>query len=87
MHAPRRLPPERRRALVGSVISLLLEVPEGDARSSLFRLKDYPKSANAAVIKADIIRLRLIEDLLGTGGELDDLDPRIVRQLGELGRR
>lgn len=66
---------------------LLVEVPEGDARSSLFRLKDYPKSANAAVIKGDTVRLRLIEELLGTGGELDDLDPRIVRQLGELGRR
>src|SRR5271170_2644186 len=68
-------------------IDLLVEVPEGDARSSLFRLKDYPKSANAAVIKGDIVRLRLIEELLGTGGELDDLDPKILRQLGELGRR
>ena len=67
--------------------TLLVEVPEGDARSSLFRLKDYPKSANAAVIKGDIVRLRLIEELLGTGAGLDDLDPRIVRQLGQLGRR
>ena len=50
-------------------IDLLVEVPEGDARSSLFRLKDYPKSANAAVIKGDIVRLRLIEELLGTGGD------------------
>src|SRR5208282_5739927 len=77
-----RLPPALREA-----IDLLVEVPEGDARSSLFRLKDYPKSANAAVIKGDIVRLRLIEELLGTGGELDDLDPKILRQLGELGRR
>ncbi len=68
-------------------IDLLVEVPEGGARSSLFRLKDYPKSANAAVIKADIVRLRLIEDLLGAGADLGDLDPRIVRQLGQLGRR
>src|SRR5271165_1245712 len=68
-------------------IDLLVEVPEGDARSSLFRLKDYPKSANAVVIKSDIVRLRLIEELLGAGGELDELDPKIVRQLGELGRR
>ncbi|HVC61566.1 MAG TPA: Tn3 family transposase [Acetobacteraceae bacterium] len=68
-------------------IDLLVEVPEGDARSGLFRLKDYPKSANAAVIKSDIVRLRLIEELLGTGGELDELDPKVVRQLGELGRR
>jgi hypothetical protein len=68
-------------------IDLLVEVPEGDARSSLFRLKDYPKSASAAVIKSDIVRLCLIEELLGTGGELDELDPKIVRQLGELGRR
>jgi Domain of unknown function (DUF4158) len=56
-------------------IDLLVEVPEGDARSSLFRLKDYPKSANAAVIKGDTVRLRLIEELLGTGGELDDSIP------------
>ncbi len=68
-------------------IDLLVEVPEGDARSSLFRLKDYPKSANAAVIKSDIVRLRLIEEQLGTCGELDELDPKVVRQLGELGRR
>ena len=68
-------------------IDLLVEVPEGDARSSLFRLKDYPKSANAAVIKGDIVRLRLIEDLLGAGAGLGDLDPRIIRQLGQLGRR
>jgi len=68
-------------------IDLLVEVPEGDARSSLFRLKDYPKSANALVIKGDIVRLRLIEDLLGTGVDLGDLDPRIIRQLGQLGRR
>jgi TnpA family transposase len=68
-------------------IDLLVEVPTGDARSSLFRLKDYPKSANAAVIKGDIVRLRLIEELLGNGGALDDLDPKIVRQLGQLGRR
>jgi len=77
-----RLPPALRAA-----IDILVEVPEGDARSSLFRLKDYPKSANAAVIKSDIVRLHLIEDLLGTGAGLDELDPRIVRQLGELGRR
>lgn len=70
-----------------AAIDLLVEVPEGDARSSLFRLKDYPTSANAAVIKGDIVRLHLIEDLLGTGGELDELDPKIVRQLGALGRR
>jgi TnpA family transposase len=68
-------------------IDLLVEVPTGDARSSLFRLKDYPKSANAAVIKGDIVRLRLIEELLGNGGALGDLDPKIVRQLGQLGRR
>jgi hypothetical protein len=74
-----------------TAIDILVEVPEGDARSSLFRLKDYPRSAKAKVIKNDIIRLRLIEDLLDTGAKadagLDDLDPGIVRQLGQLGRR
>jgi TnpA family transposase len=68
-------------------IDLLVEVPDGDARSSLFRLKDYPKSAHASVIKSDIVRLGLIEQLLEAGTGLDDFDPRIVRQVGELGRR
>ena len=67
-------------------IDLLIEVPEGDARSSLFRLKEYPKSANAAVIKGDIVRLRLIEQLLDAGVGLDGLDPQIIRQLGQLGQ-
>ena len=62
-------------------------MPDGDARSSLFRLKDYPKSANAAAIKGDIVRLRLIEQLVEGGAGLDDIDPKVVRQLGELGRR
>ncbi|HTT81671.1 MAG TPA: DUF4158 domain-containing protein, partial [Stellaceae bacterium] len=77
-----RLPSRLREA-----VDLLLEVPPGDARSSLFRLKDYPRAPNAGVIKADINRWRLIRDLLGTQTGLDDLDPRIVRQAGELGRR
>jgi len=68
-------------------IDLLVEVPEGDARSSLFRLKEYQKSPNASVIKADIVRLHLIEDLLGKGAGLEELDPQIIRQLGQLGRR
>ena len=66
-------------------IDLLVEVPEGDARSSLFRLKDYQKFPNAAVIKADIVRLRLIEELLGKATNLEDLDPRVIRQIGQLG--
>ncbi len=77
-----RLPPSLREA-----IDLLVEVPDGDARSSLFRLKDLPKSASAAAIKGDIVRLRLIEQLVEAGAGLDGLDPRIVRQLGQLGRR
>ena len=68
-------------------IDLLLEVPQGDARSSLFRLKDYPRTPNAGVIKGDINRLHLIEGLLAGGTGLDGLDPHVVRQLGELGRR
>jgi hypothetical protein len=70
-----------------AAIDLLIEVPEGDARSSLFRLKDYPKSANAVVINGNIARLQLIEDLLAGGADLDGIDPRIIRQIGQLGRR
>ncbi|MBV8419935.1 MAG: Tn3 family transposase [Hyphomicrobiales bacterium] len=68
-------------------IALLLEVPEGDARSSLFRLKRYPTIGTPPAIKADLARLRLIDDLLGDTAMLDGIDPQIVRQLGELGRR
>lgn len=39
-------------------IALLLEVPEGDARSSLFRLKRYPTIGTPLAIKADLARLR-----------------------------
>ena len=77
-----RLPEDLRAA-----IDLLVEVPEGDARSSLFRLKDYPKSATPAAIKGDIVRLHLVEELLGDGVNLDDVDPKAIRQLGQLGRR
>ena len=77
-----RLPDKLREA-----IDLLLEVPPGDARSSLFRLKDYPRVPNAGVIKGDINRWRLMRNLLDAGSGVDDLDPRIVQQAGELGRR
>jgi Domain of unknown function (DUF4158) len=68
-------------------IDLLLEVPRGDARSSLFRLKDYPRAPSARVIKGAIVRLHLIENLLADGTGLDAFEPDIIRQLGELGRR
>ncbi len=70
-----------------AAIDLLIEVPEGDARSSLFRLKDYPKNAKASTIKGDIVRLHLIEELLADGADLGEIDPKIIRQLGQLGRR
>ena len=54
-----------------TAIDLLLEVPEGDARSSLFRLKDRPGSATAPAIRGDIVRLRLIDQLLDNGADLE----------------
>ena len=78
---------QRLPASLRDAIDLLLEVPEGDARSSLFRLKDHAKSATAATIKGDLVRLGLIGELLADGAGLDGVDPRVVRQLGELGRR
>ena len=39
------------------------------------------------MIKGDIVRLRLIEQLLGTGAGLEEISPNIIRQLGQLGRR
>lgn len=70
-----------------AAIDLLVEVPEGDARSSLFRLKDYPKTAAASAIKEGVVRLRLIDELLADDANLDEIDPKIVHQLGEFGRR
>jgi TnpA family transposase len=70
-----------------AAIDVLIEVPHGDARSSLFRLKDYPKNAKASTIKGDIVRLHLIEGLLADGPDLGEVDPQIIRQLGQLGRR
>ncbi|MGH8254902.1 MAG: Tn3 family transposase [Steroidobacteraceae bacterium] len=75
--------PEKMRAS----IALLLEVPDGDARSGLFRLKRYPTIGTPSAIRADLARLRLIDDLLGDTTVLEGIDPHIVRQLGELGRR
>lgn len=60
-------------------IDLLLEMPEGDARSSLFRLKDAPRSATAAAIKGDIVRLCLIEQLLGP----EDCSASTIRRSGK----
>jgi len=70
-----------------AAIDLLVAVPEGDARSSLFRLKDYPKSATASAIKSDIVRLHLVEELLGDVPPLGEIDPKVIRQFGQLGRR
>jgi hypothetical protein len=62
-------------------IDLLLEVPRGDARSSLFRLKDYPRAPSARVIKGAIVRLHLIENLLADDTGLEVFEPGIIRQL------
>jgi TnpA family transposase len=70
-----------------AAIDLLVEVPEGDARSSLFGLKDYPKSATPGAIKGDIARLHLVEELLAGGADLGEINPKVIRQLGQLGRR
>jgi TnpA family transposase len=70
-----------------AAIDLLVEVPEGDARSSLFRLKDYPKIPKAGVIKGDVARLHLVEELLANGPDPGAIDPKVIRQLGQLGRR
>ena len=47
---------KRLRARLRDSIDLLLEVPRGDARSSLFRLKYYPRAPSAHVIKGAIVR-------------------------------
>ena len=41
----------------------------------------------SGTIKGNIVRLHLIEELLAKGAEFPEIDPKIIRQLGELGRR
>ncbi len=65
----------------------LVDVPEGEHRSSLAHLKEPPPAARASAVAARLAKLSLVEDLLGTGADLSAATPQLVQHLASLGRR
>jgi hypothetical protein len=77
-----RLTPEMRHALDD-----LIQVPEGDRRSSLFTLKQYPPEANAAAILNHLERWDRLRSL-GVGRiDLTGASPVLVQELAQMARR
>ncbi len=68
-------------------IDELIEVPEGDHRSPLGRLKEAAPDAKAPAIAAAIARYDLLEMLLGSGIDLSDVSAQLRRHLAQLARR
>lgn len=75
----RGLSPERKAAL-----DALLDVPEGDQKSTLFRLREYPPGAKAPVIASYIRRYHLIRSVDRTSEDLAGVAPDLVRHLANL---
>ena len=65
----------------------LLQPPDGDNRSRLFRLKEYPPHASAPAIIKYIERYRLVEEIVANRITLGDIDPRMVDYLAQLAKR
>ena len=65
----------------------LLQPPDGDKRSRLFRLKEYPPHASAPAIIKYIERYRLVEEIVANRITLGDIDPRMVDYLAQLAKR
>jgi hypothetical protein len=68
-------------------IDELLEAPDGDNRSKLFQLKEYPPQASAPAILKYIARYRLLEGIVGNRITLGRIDPRLVDYLAQLAKR
>jgi TnpA family transposase len=78
----RQLPEELKPA-----IDELLQPPEGDNRSRLFRLKEYPPQASAPAILKYIERYRSVEAIVAHRITLGGIDPRMVSYLAQLAKR
>jgi hypothetical protein len=65
----------------------LLQPPDGDNRSRLFRLKEYPPHASAPAIIKYIERYRLVEEIVANRITLGDIDARMVDYLAQLAKR
>jgi hypothetical protein len=68
-------------------IDELLQAPDGDNRSRLLRLKEYPPQASAPAILKYIERYRLLEKIVGNRITLGRIDPRLVDYLAQLAKR
>jgi TnpA family transposase len=78
----RILSPEHRQA-----IDTLLQVAEGQHRSTLFQLKQYPNQPTTADMVAHLARCHELLALKVDELNWDDVRPEHIRQLAELGRR
>jgi Domain of unknown function (DUF4158) len=65
----------------------LLQPHDGDSRSRLFRLKEYPPHASAPAILKYIERYRLVEEIVANRITLGGVDSRMVDYLAQLAKR
>jgi len=65
----------------------IVDVPEGEHRSSLAHLKEPPPAARAPAIAASLAKFNLLEGLLGSGVDLAVTTPQLLQHLAQLGRR
>jgi TnpA family transposase len=65
----------------------LVLVPEGQHRSPLSWLKDYPPEPTSKSIKAYIERYRYVESISDIATALDELSPTLVRHLAQLAKQ
>ena len=68
-------------------IDTILEVPKGDHRSKLFRLKQYPPEAKATAIKEYIERYHLVSALGVEHLDLNGISLEIIDSLSALAQR
>ncbi len=65
----------------------MVDVPDGEHRSSLAHLKEPPPAARAPAIAASLAKFDLLNGLLGSEVELAVTTPQLVQHLAALGRR
>jgi TnpA family transposase len=68
-------------------LDALLTIAPDDARSPLFRLKEYPPAASAAVLLAYIARYRLARDVVAGQIDLSQHHAPLVQQLARVAKR
>jgi hypothetical protein len=76
------LPPE-----LCAAIDELVEVPEGDKRSGLFQLKEYPPEASAKALVKYIARYRQVDSIVAERIDLSSISPAMVEHLAQMVKR